>query len=289
MTSTGVRRFPAVLSSTAMLIAAFITSTAGAQNFGPDPFRPYNSQYDPYTVPMGPAAPEAGPGGLLPRSGVRGANEYQNFLGEMQGAARQGTERYGIGVPYYRSAVDTSLDPDNRREYRPNREVDRSYEKTQERLTQKYLAYFTEKDPRKRAALLRDYTQNRAKLERALSSRRENPSQLLDSIAGSADRPRSSAATTESRLRASGVLEGSPNRSESARRGGSRAIPPPPPIRGEPRRPVAPRRTPTDALNRSRQLDSRDNSRRGGTAVAPADTAPGVARDATTTDRPAAP
>ena len=288
MTSTSVRRFRTVLSSAAIVIAASVGSNAWAQGFGPDPFRPYNSQYDPYTVPMGPAAPEAGAGGLIPRSGIRGANQFQNYLGEMQGAVRQGNERYGIGVPYYRSAVDTSLDPDGRREYRPNREVDKSYEKTQERLTQKYLAYFTEKDPRKRAALLRDYTQNRAKLERALSSRRENPTDVLESLAGSDNRPRTPATGTETRTRSSGLLDGSSSRSETARRGGSAAVPPPPPIRGESRRSPAPRRTPTDVLNRSRQLDSRDSTRRSGAAPAAAAT-PSDAPDAGSPDRPATP
>ena len=28
------------------------TTAVWAQGFGPDPFRPYNSQYDPYVYPM---------------------------------------------------------------------------------------------------------------------------------------------------------------------------------------------------------------------------------------------
>ena len=100
---------------------------------GPDPFRPYNRQYDPYTYPMGPPGAEAGQFvGGMPRSGIRGANQYQNYLDDLQGSSRSGVERYGIGMPYYRSSIDSSYDPNGTREYRPNQKVDQSYDESQE-------------------------------------------------------------------------------------------------------------------------------------------------------------
>ncbi len=41
------------------------TTTVWAQGFGPDPFRPYNSQYEPYVRAIGPASPAAGQSGLM--------------------------------------------------------------------------------------------------------------------------------------------------------------------------------------------------------------------------------
>ena len=95
------------------MIAPASTSTLLAQGYGPDPFRPYNSQYDPYTYPMGPASPAGGGrSDIMTRMGNSGANQYQGYLDELAGQARQGSERYGIGMPYYRSAVDPNFDPE---------------------------------------------------------------------------------------------------------------------------------------------------------------------------------
>src|SRR6516162_8272652 len=71
-----------------LFLALGIATTAEAQGFGPDPFRPYVNQYDPYTYPMGPAGPGAGGSGpVLPRSGLFGANQYQRYLDSLGGAA----------------------------------------------------------------------------------------------------------------------------------------------------------------------------------------------------------
>ncbi len=74
-------------------------------------------------------------------------------------------------MPYYRSAVDPAFAGANR-EYQPNRKSNRTFEQTQELLTQKYLAFFEERDPKRRAQLMRDYEQTRARTERILSARR---------------------------------------------------------------------------------------------------------------------
>jgi hypothetical protein len=234
--------------SLAAIVAILAASTLHAQS--PDPFRPYNRQYDPYTYPM--AAPSAEAGqfvGGMPRSGIRGANQFQNYLNDLQGGPRGGP-----GSPYYRSSVDPNYDPNGTREYRPNREADRSYEQSQELVTRKYLAYFSEKDPKKRAALLREYNVTRGKFSRALSTRRENQTRALDALAGDGATGRRSAASSARRGSAP-ARTGRASSTDSARSDDSGDIPPPPPIfSGGSARNARSSRTPDDVLNRSRRL-----------------------------------
>ncbi len=216
MTSTRGKWLRSSLSALVILVAPASTSTVWAQGgFGADPFRPYNSQYDAYTYPT--ASPDMVPSaGGMPRMGIRGANQYQGYLDELAGSGRQ-SERYGIGVPYYRSAVDPSFDPKGDREYRPNGKADRTYEHTQEVITRKYLAYFAEKDPKKRAELLKDYNRVRSNVSRAMSARREDPTRVLE--AATADN--SGERKTPAPDREAGALPGTADRrpgSPSARR-----------------------------------------------------------------------
>ena len=96
--------------------------------YGADPFWPYNNQYAPYTAPMGPADPVAGgqSGELYSRDGLRGANQFQNYLDDLQGVGGPGrnlSDRSNIGMPYYRSAVDPSYMTERMgpRQYQPVR------------------------------------------------------------------------------------------------------------------------------------------------------------------------
>ena len=75
-----------------LLAAAFVVMPAACPvaraqpGFGPDPFWPYNSQYTPYTEPIGPAEPAAGGrGDMYRRDGGRGANQFQQYLDGLQG------------------------------------------------------------------------------------------------------------------------------------------------------------------------------------------------------------
>jgi hypothetical protein len=180
-------------------------------------------------------------------------------------------------MPYYRSAVDPSFDTKGTRDYRPNYNADRSFDESQELITRKYLAYFTEKDPKKRAELLRDYNQTRNRVSRAMSGRREDASHLLDAPSGpGADRRRPSTAARDdqglnrdkprsaSRFSASG---------EAGRRPASGAIPPAPvlPGMGTSGR-TTPRRTPREVLDRSRRFDRGATPSAGAPAAAGATT-----------------
>ena len=293
MTSTRGSWVRTLLAGLGVLVAPAGASTVWAQGFGPDPFRPYNAQYDPYTYPMGAAAPEAG--GAVPGAGIRGANQYQAYLEHLMGAEREANEKYGIGLPYYRAAIDPRFDPQGKREYRPNRTADKSFEQTQELVTQKYFAYFTEKDPKRRAMLLRDYNLMRQKVSRALSTRREDPTRILDAAirtglaakrTAAADRLDEADAAIDTKPRSSSTdrsdfpsLRARP--SDTTRAGSSRSIPPPPPLfPREFNRGASARRSPTEVLNRARRLNS-------GTAPATGARSPSVTAPRSTTDAPA--
>jgi len=259
-------RLRTLLTALAVTIAPASASTAFAQGYGPDPFKPYNSQYEAYTYPMGPASPGGGGRGVaLPPMGNAGANQYQRYVDEISGAGRQGTEKYGIGMPYYRSAVDPSFDTKGTRQYRPNHNADQTFEQSQEVITRKYVAYFTEKDPKKRAELLRDYNRARNQVSRAMSGRREDPSRLLDAANGTGtDRRRSAISGRDAddlgqnrdRLRSSARFSDREPSSDSGRRAATSAIPPAPLLPGVDtlRRTVTPRRTPNEVLERARRL-----------------------------------
>jgi hypothetical protein len=166
-------RLQVVVLGAVLTIASAPSVRAQGFGLGPDPFQPYNQQYAPYTYPSGPGTPGGGQSmPALPRTASYGANQYGAWLAELEGASRARTEKYGIGLPYFRSAIDPAYQNLPGRVYEPNRDTARSFEETQNLLTTKYLAYFMEKDPKKRASLLKEYNLARRQTLRALTSRR---------------------------------------------------------------------------------------------------------------------
>jgi hypothetical protein len=234
-----------------------------AQGFGPDPFQPYNAQYEPFVYPVGPAIPAAGQSaGANVRSGVRTANDWENYMNSLAGAGRAGSERFGIGMPYFHSAVDPRFDKDGKRQYRPNRKADRAFERSQELIAEKYLAYFSERDPARRAALLRDYSLARRQVTRALSSAGGAQTRLLERVAPSEnERGRRTTATerdAESPAGEDAMNQPSDAERSSSARGRTRAIPPPPPLRGGAA--ARPRRTPDEVMERAKRLGGPDDA-----------------------------
>ena len=125
----------------------------GARAQGPDPFQPYNNQFQQFVRPISPVA--GGPGAAGPMG--RADNQYQQYLKELDGADRALNQRYGIGVQYWKLRSDIELDKRamlNRRPSRQNEDFAAS-------ISQKYMAYFSEDNPRKRAILMRDFATNR--------------------------------------------------------------------------------------------------------------------------------
>jgi len=258
--------WPRFLSAAITLGALMtVTPTVRAQGFGPDPFRPYNSQYDPYVYPMGPAGPGAGQSAAMNGGGIRGANQYQNFLNELQGPAISNGARYGIGQPYYQSTVDPNYIKYYRPPYQPRQKAERSFEETQRLINEKYFAYFAEKDPKKRAQLLKDAYRARSLATRALSTRREDPTRMLESATRPDSDPRSTATGRSTERSSSG---GSTARSgipasprlrsgviDSSRGSSSRSLPPSPALPFGTSTRTGAQRSPTDVLKRANSLD----------------------------------
>ncbi len=146
----------------------------------PDPYNivgEYNNQYEPYMYATYPSA-----SGTLPnqarldgRSGIRNANSFQSAMDfdsddDDYFGRGPGSRMAGPGTPYYRAY--RRFDPEFDRNYRPNKEADKSYYSDQERRNTKYFEAVREKDPRKRAQLLREYNLENLRSARTLSAGR---------------------------------------------------------------------------------------------------------------------
>jgi hypothetical protein len=248
------------VASLCLLAAAASGQGVWAQGMGPDPFRPYNNQYDAFTYPLGPSGSEAAQAAAMMRSGLRGANQFQNYLSEMQGLGRAGSERYGQGLPYYRSVVDPRFEERLGREYRPNGDAAGTFEQTQQKLTSKYLAYFAERDPKKRAQLLRDYQTARRQTSRALAVRRENPRRIAESAARALADDRTSVEDRAGEMRKSTTRSSTAPRSRTPEATGRRPsqsdAPPPPRRSSRAGSSSGSLRTPSDILDRARRMES---------------------------------
>jgi hypothetical protein len=226
-------RYPSIIGSASGLVAKLVPALlvlggmtapglARAQGFGPDPYRPYNSQYDPFVYPVAPGPLDYGQGQNLNRSGLRGANQFDSYLNSIASPGVRNPAA-DLGSPYYRGA-NRAIEPGGRMDYRPNRDVDAKFASDQEMVSDLYFKYLREKDPRKRADLFRQYNQARSRMGRDLASPRTNGPRT-----GTATRPprRGVAAAAGGSGSADGAERGMTARSGSARRADS--APPPVP------------------------------------------------------------
>ena len=268
-----------------LAVAPAVSTTVRAQpGFGPDPFWPYNKQYTPYTTPMGPASPDAGQGAAgVGRQGYSGANQFQQYLDELSSPGRNVSDRSGVGMPYYRGSVEPSFYPD--REYRPNAQANERFEETQRKVMEKYFKYFSERDPRRRAELLREYQRARRDSSRSMSPRAQSPSRVLD--AASRARPESGSSRASGRPRddtsgsaflprepgTTSPSETSATRSGTAAgsaRGQGRTLRPAPPVPSVTPSPGSrSRSSPSSVLNRARSMDDRNGRTSGSTSATP--------------------
>ena len=258
MRSHRVRWLGSSALAAAIVLLPAATATVRAQpGFGPDPFWPYNNQYAPYTTPMGPAGPDGGLGGTMnARDGLRNSNQFQNYLDSLQGSpGRNVSDRSNIGMPYYRSAVDPSFETKGRglRQYQPNLRSTERFEDSQRRVADTYFQYYSERDPSRRAALLKDYRLARRDAALALSGRGRPTSRLLDSPAPTEPASRRAGRSGSAASRAATEDR---SRDETDRFGPAPEVP----TFGSRRSSSpAPRRStsslPSDVLNRSRAMD----------------------------------
>jgi hypothetical protein len=175
MRRLGYSRAASVLGLAA-LIGLSPTSRVGAQHT-PDPYNivgEYNGGYESFMYPTYPNALNFSPnqGVLQGRSGLSGSNQFGNYLQDLDGYSGgdllgRSSGRGGV-EPYYRA--HRQFDEAFNRVYSPNEAADKTYYKDQEARTKKYLEYLRESDPKKRAMLYREYTQQSLKSARDFST-----------------------------------------------------------------------------------------------------------------------
>ncbi len=230
MNWTGDRWIRFLFAGFCIAAAHQASGAAHAQGFGPDPFRPYNSQYDQYVYPI---RPETG-GAAAPARGLsRGETTFERWMNEQNGGSRLDSERAGVGVPYSRLRTDYKAD---KRELLRKRNARRNAEPGS--VTQKYLAYFSEENPTKRSILLREYTAGR---------RGDEAESAEDGNDGEAPRGRAGAGGRASAPGARGASE----RTGVEKSG--RRIPAAPPLPGASRGSSRSTRRPSDVLDRARR------------------------------------
>src|SRR3954447_12701467 len=110
--SSGTRTWTCLgCAAAAWLLAVGHGPAARAQGFGPDPYKPYNSRFEPFVYPQAPGPLDYGYNqGFAPgvdRGGIRGANQFENYMNSLRGgganARTGGGTGAGAGTPYYRA------------------------------------------------------------------------------------------------------------------------------------------------------------------------------------------
>jgi hypothetical protein len=103
--------------------------------------------------------------------GIRGANQFENYLNSLQtSAAGARAGNAGVGVPHFQA--NRAYDSEFERLYQPNKAADQRFKDNQVSVNQLYFEYLREKDPKKRAAIFRNYNRARSRADRELASPR---------------------------------------------------------------------------------------------------------------------
>ena len=235
------------------------------QGFGPDPFRPYNSQYDAFVYPIAPGPLDYSPNSRV-QSGIRGANQFESYMDSLRGqGGAQGTGG-GPGTPHFRA--NRAYDREYGRIYQPNKEADASFQSNQDIVNDLYFKYLRERDPKKRAELFRDYNRARSRAGREINT----PRGLSPRAAARSARPGSEARSSRTAEGSIGGVDdrppastppptSSPARSPSAtaRRAASAGLDEPPSPLGDSSASGTPSRsqTPSQVLDRATRAADR--------------------------------
>ncbi|MGE3822273.1 MAG: hypothetical protein AB7I30_22895 [Isosphaeraceae bacterium] len=218
-------------------VGAWLSQSAALGQHTPDPYNivgEYNNQYEPFMYAREPNAESLFPNQnrLRDRAAYRSANRFQSYLdgaGSLDGEFDTGANfrRSGGGSPYFQAY--RKYDEGFNRVYRPNEKADEAYFSELDQRNQKYFDAMKERDPRKRAQLLREYNMEKLRAARMLST----PRSSLDRMTGGSrlDRPSSPFSAVEeadspaTRTRESAT--GAPTRSRTGPTGTSRDLVPP--------------------------------------------------------------
>lgn len=243
------RKRRTALGTILTILCTLSAGTSARGQLSADPYKPYNAEYEQYVYPSYPGELGVTPNQSLLQGRGGSARSYQRFLEEEEEMDRASSSfstapgRRGIGVPYYRAYRD--YDKAYNRVYAPNKEADASYLANVRARDDLYARYLAAKDPKKRAALLKEYQDVHRRALSALgqgrntASRRPRPSggeagtPPRPPIPGTTERRSGRSAGTGGRSRAGSSPNPSNtdvlNRSESRERA-SRPRPEPPPL-----------------------------------------------------------
>jgi hypothetical protein len=121
---------------------------------------------------------------LSGRTGVLRANQFQNYLNDLEGMDRFSTEQHDVlstrsgsrpGAPHYRANRRFEAPSPRLAQPNPYEDADRAYMRDRQARDEKYFEYLRETDPRKKAQLYREYTQENLRAARDLAQPRTNP------------------------------------------------------------------------------------------------------------------
>jgi hypothetical protein len=182
-----------VVASVSAASTLFAAGRVSAQ-LSADPYRPYNEQYEQYVYPSYPTGV-----GVVPNQAVlegRGgsARSFQRYLEEEDEMDRASSNasvapgRRGVGSPYYRAYRD--YDETYRRVYTPNKSADETYLANRKTRDGIYSEYLRETDPKKKAALLKEYQEYSQKALRQLNQGRGRGTRPAAERANAPSRPR---------------------------------------------------------------------------------------------------
>ncbi len=199
------------------LAAALLASAcrdAGAQYAGSIPFDTWGAAYDAYVYPIAPTNPSIPNGARFNANELGGPNQFNNLRGfgptsmdsgnvnpfglgsaptlDPGSRSRLGPYSGGRYVPYW--SVNRLYDQDYGRTYTPNEKADAEYYSNRERRDGLYAEAMSERDPVKRAELMKKAEQATLDARRELGgARRRN---VGDPSAAPATRPRTGTAPT---------------------------------------------------------------------------------------------
>lgn len=245
-----------LLAAAAFLALATWTQPGLAQPHTPDPYKPYNSQYQDFVFPTAPINP-ALPGSArreIDRFYGNSANQFGDYTQSLSGTGLgfdpldpSGRFSGGLGVPYYES--NRRYDQNFGRIYAPNREADEDFNRRQQERTRRYFEALKERDPKKRAQLIREIDQEVIRAGRggrsAAGAGRE--SSAAEPARPESERVRRPVEAPSARRRSQRSVVGRPGRSPLPPRASN-------PVTGP--RPTSPltRSSPTEVLERSERL-----------------------------------